>query len=116
MLHIQHAHGVHDRDDGNADIGKDCRPHTDDTECAEDQDETFDTEGEYDILIDDGERVFGDTDGGCDLFRVVIHEDDIGGFDRRIRADRAHRDADIRTGKHGSIIDAVSDECKRFVF
>ena len=112
---VQDAHRVEDGDDGNTDVGKDGCPHIRDAERTENEDKPFDAEGKNDVLIHDGKRSFGDTDRGGDLLGIVIHENDIGGFDRRIRSDGTHRNADIRAGKHGSIVDAVADEGKRLM-
>ena len=55
--------------------------------------------------------VGGDADDFGDLAGVVIHEGDVGGFDRGGGAGGAHRDADVGAGEGGGVVDAVADHC-----
>ena len=50
MIGIQTTHGVENGNDGNTDIGKHRRPHTDNAERTEKQDDTFDTKHKENIL------------------------------------------------------------------
>ena len=40
----------------------------------------------------------------------VVHEDDVRRLDRRVRAERAHRDADVRAHEDRRVVDPVADE------
>ena len=51
--YAQRADCVQNCDYRYAHIGKDCRSHGGDSQRAEDQDQSFDAEGKYDILMDD---------------------------------------------------------------
>ena len=107
---MERAHRVQDRDHGHADVGEHRRPHTGVAGRAEDQHDRFDAEREDDILVHDAHRPACDPDGERDLFEIVIHQNDIRGFNGGIRAHRAHGDADIRAGKDRRVVDAVADE------
>ena len=48
-----------------------------------------------------------------DLRQFVGHQRDVGGFERGVAADRAHRDADVGGGKRRRVVDAVADHRDR---
>ena len=51
----------------------------------------------------------GDADGFGDLAWVVVHQRDVGGLDRGVGAGRTHRDAEVRFGQRGRVVDTVAD-------
>ena len=55
-------------------------------------------EREHDVLLDDADALTGNFDGLCNLHRIIVHEDNVCGFDGGIAAHGAHGDADIGTG------------------
>ena len=51
------------------------------------------------------------------IFRhIIIHQDNIGCFDRRIGTHASHCDSDVRSGEYRSIIDSISNKCKTLFF
>ena len=110
IVYTQRADGVEDREHHHADICKDGRPHVGRAKGNERKAGKLHHEGKDDVLIDNADALAGDFDGLCDLQRLVIHEDDVGGFDGRIRAHCAHGDPDIGTREDRRVVDAVADE------
>ena len=107
---LQSADGVENRDNHDTDIRKDGCPHVRKTERGERETAELDDEREHDVLLDDADALTGNFDGLCNLHRVIVHEDNVCGFDGGIAAHGAHGDADIGTGEHRRIVDAVADE------
>ena len=58
----------------------------------------------------DADALAGDLDGLGDLHGIVVHQHHVGGLDGGIAAHGAHGDADIGTGQHRRIVDAVAHE------
>ena len=59
------------------------------------------------------QRGAAEADREGDAAQVVGHQRDVGGLERRRRAGRAHRDADVRRGQRRRVVDAVADHRHR---
>ena len=63
----------------------------------------------------DAQRLFRNALRHRDLQRVIVHQNDIRRFDGGIRPHGSHGNADIRAGKYGGIVDAVTDKGQFFM-
>lgn len=84
ILHKERADCVQNGKDHDAHIGEDGEPHIGQTDCAEEEAEKLDADGEDDILVHDAHAFPGNPDGLGNFQGIIVHEDHIGGFDGSI--------------------------------
>ena len=104
----QRPYSIENGNHHHADVRKNSQPHVGKPQCTEDQAQHLDADGKADIFIDNAHALPGDTDRKRDLFRVVIHQDDVCRLNCRVRPHRPHGNADVGTGKDRGVIDPVS--------
>lgn len=109
-LDCDQPHRVQDAEDGDAYIGKDGGPHVGEANGTEYEDEGFYEESEHDVLGGDADGFSGNADYHRDSQKIIVHDDDIGGFDCGIGSHGSHRNAYISAPKHRSVVDTVTDE------
>src|SRR5690606_22722509 len=65
--------------------------------------------GDKNVLLDDAHDAAAQLDGHGYFVQPVLHQDDVGRFHGHVGARRAHRDADVRRGQGGGVVDAVTN-------
>ena len=111
---VEHTDRVEHAQHGDAGICEHREPHGGVIGKAEHHDEQLYREREDDVLLGNDIGAACDIDRGRDGAEVGLHEHDIRRLDSCIGA-AAHRRADVRARKYGSVIDAVTDEHDRAV-
>ena len=108
-----YAHGagcVENSEKQDADVAEDGKPHAGDAECAENQDQDLDADGEIDVFVGDAEGLARNADGKRERGEFVVHDDDVRGLDGRIRTEGAHCNSNVRAHEDRGVVDAVADE------
>jgi hypothetical protein len=74
-----------------------------------DDQEQNDAERNNDVLTNDRASAPAEHDCFFDILNFVVHQDDVGLFQRSIGSPCAHADGHIRRGQAGRVIDSVAD-------
>lgn len=91
----QRADRIEDAEDHDSYVGEDGQPHVCNSEGAENKAEEFYADREPYIFVDDTDAFTGDADRLGNFSGIIIHEDDICGFDRGIGTKRSHCNSDV---------------------
>ena len=101
--------------DHNSDICEYRKPHICVSGRTEHKADELNRYGKRDIFIYYTHTFAGYSYCPGDTAWAVVHDNDIGSLDSGIRAECTHSDADIRAGKHGSVVYSVADKSNRTV-
>ena len=110
VIYPQGTDGIQHGDDHDTHVGKDGRPHIGDAHGTQYQAQALDAQRKHDVLVHDPQALAGDADGLGDLQGVVVHQHHVRRLNGGIGAHGTHGDADIGTGQHRGIVDAVAHE------
>ncbi len=102
------AHGVQDGDDRHAHVAKDGKPHVGDAERREHQDQQLNAQRKDDVLPKQSSWSCAPADRAGNVGRLVVHEHDVGSLNCGVGTHGAHGNANVCTGEHGRIVDAVA--------
>ena len=109
----EEGHRVEDAQGHDAGVGESPQDHGVASSVAEgdqDHDQDLDEDGEADAENDVEHRPPGKPPSFGDLPEVVVHDDDVAGFDGGIASESSHADSDVAGQEGGRVVDSISDE------
>lgn len=107
---MENTESAEDGEESDAGVSEDSEPHIGKTKEASNENDNFNSDSKDKVLVNNVFCKISKREKVGEFGEIIIHDDDVGGFNGGFGASCSHGNTDIGATKSGRIVNAVTDK------